>query len=69
MDLARKDMERVGARERDEIDRMKWRILSRCGDPEQGEAERRRRSLIAVLAPLLQEMSAELKLHATEVYA
>ena len=34
MDLVREDMERVGAREGDEIDRMKWRILSRCGDPE-----------------------------------
>ena len=34
MDLVRDDMERVGAREGDEIDRVKWRILSRCGDPE-----------------------------------
>ena len=34
MDLAREDMERVKAREGDEIDRVKWRILSRCGDPE-----------------------------------
>ena len=34
MDLVRKDMERVGAREGDEVDRVKWRILSRCGDPE-----------------------------------
>ena len=45
MDLAREDMERVGAKEGDEVDREKWKILSRCGDPEQGEAERRRRSL------------------------
>ena len=43
MDLARKDMERVGAKEGDEVDREKWKILSRCSDPEQGEAERRRR--------------------------
>ena len=34
MDLLREDMERVGAREGDEVDRVKWRILSRCGDPE-----------------------------------
>ena len=34
MDLAREDMERVGAREGDEIDRVKWRLLSRCGKPE-----------------------------------
>ena len=34
MDLARKDMERVGAKEGDEVDRVKWKILSRCGDPE-----------------------------------
>ena len=34
MDFVRKDMERVGAREGDEIDRMKWKILLRCGDPE-----------------------------------
>ena len=34
MDLAREDMERVGAREGDEVNRVKWRILSRCGDPE-----------------------------------
>ena len=24
----------VGAREGDEVDRVKWRLLSRCGDPE-----------------------------------
>ena len=33
MDLAREDMERVGAKEGDEVDREKWKILSRCGDP------------------------------------
>ena len=31
MDLARKNKERVRAKERDEVDRVKWRILSRCG--------------------------------------
>ena len=41
MDLVREDMERVGAMEGDEVDRVKWRLLSRCGDPEYGEAERR----------------------------
>ena len=41
MDLAREDMKRVGAKEGDEVDRVKWRILSRSGDPEWGEAERR----------------------------
>ena len=34
MDLVREDMERVGAREGDEVDRVKRRLLSRCGDPE-----------------------------------
>ena len=34
MDLVREDMERVGARKGDEIDRVKWRLLSRCSDPE-----------------------------------
>ena len=34
MDLAREDTKRVGAKEGDEVDRVKWRILSRCGDPE-----------------------------------
>ena len=34
MDLAREDMKRVGAKEGDEMDRVKWRRLSRCGDPE-----------------------------------
>ena len=43
MDLAREDMERVGAKEGDEVDRNKWKILSNCDDHELGEAERRRR--------------------------
>ena len=34
MDLAREDMERVGAKEGDEVNREKWKILSRCGDAE-----------------------------------
>ena len=34
MDLVRKDMEKVGAREGDEVHQVKWRILSRCGNPE-----------------------------------
>ena len=34
MDLVREDMERVCAREGDEVDRVKWRIPLRCGDPE-----------------------------------
>ena len=34
MDLAREDMERIGAKKGDEIDRAKWKMLSRCGDPE-----------------------------------
>ena len=33
MDLVREDMERVGAREEDEVDRVKWRLLLRCSDP------------------------------------
>ena len=33
MDMVRENMERVGAREGDQVDRVKWRILSRCGDP------------------------------------
>ena len=33
MDLAREDLKSVGAKEEDKIDRVKWRILSRCGDP------------------------------------
>ena len=43
MNLAREDMEKVGAREGDQVDRIKWRTLSGCGDPEQGEAERRKK--------------------------
>ena len=42
-DLVREDMEIVGAREGDEVDRVLWRRLSRYGDPEYGKAERRRR--------------------------
>ena len=34
MDLVREDMKRVGARKGDEVDQVKWRILSGCGDPE-----------------------------------
>ena len=34
MDLAREDMESVGAKEGDKIVREKWKILSRCGVPE-----------------------------------
>ena len=34
MDLAREDIERVGAKEGDEVNRDKWKILSRCGDLE-----------------------------------
>ena len=33
IDLVREDMKRVGTREGDEVDRVKWRLLSRCGDP------------------------------------
>ena len=42
MDLLRENLKSFGAKEGDEIERVKWRILSRCGDPEYGEAERRR---------------------------
>ena len=34
MDLTREDMERVGAKEGDEVDWDKWKILSRSGDLE-----------------------------------
>ena len=34
MNLAREDMERAGAKEGEENDRDKWKILLRCGDPE-----------------------------------
>ena len=44
MDLAREDMERVGAEEGDEVDRDKWKIFSRFGDPEMGEAEKGKRN-------------------------
>ena len=33
IDLEREDMEMVGAREEDEINRALWRRLSRCGNP------------------------------------
>ena len=33
MDLVRDDMERVGVREGDKVDRVKWRILLHCGNP------------------------------------
>ena len=34
MDFVREDMQRVKAREGDEVDQVKWRLLSRCGDLE-----------------------------------
>ena len=34
MDLAREDMERVGAKERNEVGWEKWKKVSCCGDPE-----------------------------------
>ena len=34
MNLAKEDLKSVRAKEGGEIDRVKWRILSRCGDPE-----------------------------------
>ena len=33
MDLVREVMERVGAKEGDEVDRVKWRLLLRCTTP------------------------------------
>ena len=33
MDLAREDMERVGAKEGDKVNPVKWKILSLYGDP------------------------------------
>ena len=33
MDLVREYMERIGAGEGDEDNQVKWRLLSRCGDP------------------------------------
>ena len=47
MDSAREDMERVGVKEGDEADWVKWRILSH--DPDQGEAERRSEEIRFVL--------------------
>ena len=43
MGLVREGMEMVRAREGDEVDRVLWRGLSRCGDLEWGKAEIRRR--------------------------
>ena len=34
MDMAREDLKTVGSKKGDEIDRVKWKVLSRCGDPE-----------------------------------
>ena len=34
MDLAREDTEGIGAKEEDEVDQEKWKILLRCGDLE-----------------------------------
>ena len=34
MDLPREAMKRVEAMQGDKVDRDKWKILSRCGDPE-----------------------------------
>ena len=34
MDLAREDMERVGAKEGDKVDWEKWKLVLHCGDPE-----------------------------------
>ena len=34
MDVMREDMEKAGAVEGDAVDRVKWRRLARCGDPE-----------------------------------
>ena len=42
MDLVKEDMDMVEAREKDEVDRVLWRRLSRCGDSEHGNAEKRR---------------------------
>ena len=33
MDLAREDMERIGAKEGDKVDWEKWKILPCCGNP------------------------------------
>ena len=37
MDLVREDMERGGARERDEVDRVKWRLTIALWRPRVGE--------------------------------
>ena len=42
MDLAREGMKKVEAKKGNEVDRDKWKIFSRCGDPEWGEALKRR---------------------------
>ena len=33
MDLAREEMERVGAKVGDKVDRVKWKRLLHCGNP------------------------------------
>ena len=47
MDLVRKDMEMLEAREGYEVDRVIWRRLSGCGYSEQGKVERRTTRLYA----------------------
>ena len=42
MDVVRKDMEMVGAREGDEVDQILWRRLLHCSDSQQGKAKRKR---------------------------
>ena len=44
MELVRENMERVGAREGDEVDQVKWKILWRCKQPRVG----RSRKILAV---------------------
>ena len=34
MDVMKEDMKRAGVVEGDEVDRLKWRRFTRCGDPE-----------------------------------
>ena len=41
VDLAKEDLKSIGAKEGDEINQIKWRILSRYGDPKEGQAEKR----------------------------
>ena len=43
MDLVREDMERVGAREGDEVDRVKWRLLSRLWRPRVGRSRKKKK--------------------------